>query len=220
MTAPDPTPDPTADPTAGLRADARRNRERLLAAARDLIAEHGPEVSLDDVARRAGVGVGTVYRRFPHRDALVQAIALDDLRRLVDAAEAAEAEEPDGWGALCRFTRTTTADLLLAYRLSAWFASAWNALRTTPENVRLRRSLMQALDRMWSRAQAEGAVRPDLTSGDFALLLARVLRPLPNLPEGVDDPGRSLAIVLDGLRTSAPTPLPGRGPTADDLDVP
>ncbi|SEF93334.1 DNA-binding transcriptional regulator, AcrR family [Nonomuraea solani] len=203
--------------TGGLRADARRNREKLVEAARDLIAEHGTEVSLDDVARRAGVGVGTVYRRFPHRQALVQAVALDDLRRVVDTASTAEAEEPDGWGALGRFVRAAGDDLPLASRLSAWFAPAWDAPRTDPENLRLRRSLLRALDRMVARAQAEGAVRADLTGGDLALLLARVLRPLPGLPDGMDDTDRHLALVLDGLRPGAP--LPGRGPSFEDLDV-
>ncbi|RBQ20747.1 hypothetical protein DP939_06615 [Spongiactinospora rosea] len=94
---------------------------------------------------------------------------------------------------------------------------AWDALRPDPDNVRLRRSLVAAIDRMWARALTEGAVRPDLTSGDFMLLLARVLRPLPGVPSGVDDPERSLAIALDGLRPGLTTPLPGRGPAADVL---
>jgi AcrR family transcriptional regulator len=75
-----------------MRADARRNRERLLAAATEAFAEHGADASLDDIARRAGTGIATLYRRFPDREALMRAVVLDALRRTADAARrAAEA---------------------------------------------------------------------------------------------------------------------------------
>ncbi|GAA1759500.1 TetR/AcrR family transcriptional regulator [Streptomonospora arabica] len=203
----------------GLRADARRNREKLVATARTVIAERGTAFSLDEVARRAGVGVGTVYRRFSDREALVQAVALEDFRRVAASARAAEAEEGTGWDALRRFVGEAGSDLLLAGRLSAWFVAAWDSLRADPENLRLRRSLMEVLDRMVSRAQQEGAVRRDVTGGDVALLLARVLRPLPGLSEGLDDPERHLAVVLNGLRPvpAADSPLPGRPPASGEL---
>src|SRR3954468_9163530 len=81
-----------------LRADARRNRERVLIAARAAFAEHGREAQMDDVARRAGVGVGTVYRHFPTKEALVNALALDLFERLVQHAREALAIE-DPWEA-------------------------------------------------------------------------------------------------------------------------
>ena len=93
-------------PTASrvrLRADAHRNRERLLAAARDLFVEDGPDAPLDDVARRAGVGVATLYRRFPNRQALMRAVALDVLGHVVGEAHSALAEEPDGFATLARY---------------------------------------------------------------------------------------------------------------------
>src|SRR6201991_4974801 len=84
--------------TKPLRADARRNRERVLTAARAAFAEHGREAQMDDVARRAGVGVGTVYRHFPTKEALVNALALDLFEKLVQGAREALAIE-DPWEA-------------------------------------------------------------------------------------------------------------------------
>src|SRR4051812_4544447 len=81
-----------------LRADARRNRERVLEAARAVFAEHGRDAQMDDVARRAGVGVGTVYRHFPTKEALVAALALDLFERALEASRAA-LEIDDPWEA-------------------------------------------------------------------------------------------------------------------------
>src|SRR5207244_4482440 len=80
---------------AGLRADARRNREQLLAAARDVFVEHGADAPLDEVARRAGVGIATLYRRFPDRESLMRGLALDILGRAAHEARPALADEPD-----------------------------------------------------------------------------------------------------------------------------
>src|SRR5207244_6832248 len=88
---------------AGLRADARRNREQLLAAARDVFVEQGADAPLDEIARRAGVGIATLYRRFPDRAALLRAVALDVLARAAHEAGTAEAEEGDPFGALARY---------------------------------------------------------------------------------------------------------------------
>src|SRR5919199_1988766 len=87
----------------GLRADARRNRAQVLAAARDVFVEQGPDAPLDEVARRAGVGIATLYRRFPDRAALQRAVALDVLAQAADAARQAEAEEADAVCALGRY---------------------------------------------------------------------------------------------------------------------
>src|SRR4051794_12277532 len=83
-----------------LRADARRNRQQLLAAARDVFVEHGPDAPLDEVARRAGVGIATLYRRFPDRATLQRAVALDVLARAAEVARRADADETDAWSAL------------------------------------------------------------------------------------------------------------------------
>ncbi|HEX2033901.1 MAG TPA: helix-turn-helix domain-containing protein [Chloroflexota bacterium] len=86
-----------------LRADARRNRDRLLLAARDVFVERGTGAPLDEIARRAGVGIGTLYRRFPARQALLRAVALDVWRQVADEARRALAEEPDAFKALTRY---------------------------------------------------------------------------------------------------------------------
>src|SRR5438270_11489584 len=90
-----------------LRADAARNRAHVLAAARDVFVEHGADAPLADIARRAGVGIATLYRRFPDRAALLRAVALDVLARAGDEARAAEAEESDPLAALARYMHRT-----------------------------------------------------------------------------------------------------------------
>src|SRR6266851_2947915 len=87
----------------GLRADARRNRAHVLAAARDVFVEHGADAPLDEVAHRAGVGIATLYRRFPDRATLLRAVALDVLARTAAEACAAETEEADPFDALGRY---------------------------------------------------------------------------------------------------------------------
>src|SRR5437588_440934 len=86
-----------------LRADARRNREQLLAAARDVFVEQGPGAPLDEIARRAGVGIATLYRRFPDRESLMRAVVLDVLGQVGHQARLAQAEEPDALAALVRY---------------------------------------------------------------------------------------------------------------------
>src|SRR5436305_11981059 len=93
----------SAGPAARLRVDARRNRERILAAAREVFAEHGPDAALEEVARRAAVGIGTLYRRFPDRAALIRQVVLDVLTRAAEEAATARAEEPDAFAALARY---------------------------------------------------------------------------------------------------------------------
>lgn len=197
-----------------MRADARLNRERIVAAARELIAEHGPDTATEEVARRAQVGVGTVYRHFPDRAALVRALALDSFQRVVDLARTTEDEEPTAWAALSRFVLDAADELRLATWLSIWFASTWADLRADPENRRLRHLLMTILDRVVRRAQHEGALREDVDVNDVALLLAALLRPIPGIPpaETQRSVRRYLVLALDGLRADGPaSPLPEQG---------
>src|SRR4051812_21699365 len=100
-----------------LRADARRNRDQIITTARSVFAERGYDVPMDEIARAAGVGVGTLYRRFPDRDALVRAVATDSLTRIVGEARAAEAEEPTAWQALVRFL-TRSAELQVSVQIT------------------------------------------------------------------------------------------------------
>src|SRR6187200_1238757 len=139
-----------------LRADARRNRERVLTAARLVFAEHGREAQMDDVARRAGVGVGTVYRHFPTKEALVNALALDLFEGLVRGArEALEIEDP--WEA---FTQALWAGASLLSSDRAFTEIAAEAdMPITPE---LQAEVNEVFAQLVGRAQASGDLRTDL----------------------------------------------------------
>lgn len=202
-----------------MRSDGRHNRDRIVAAARELIAEQGPDVVTEQVARRAAVGIATVYRHFPDRPSLVRGVALDCFERVVEIARAAEDEEGDAWHALSRFIHQAAVELRLATWISIWFASAWTDLRNDPQNQRLRRVLMSILDRLVRTAQDDGALRPDVGAVDLAMMLALLLRPIPGLPAELAQQSveRHLALMIDGLRPGAETRLPGRGSTLADL---
>lgn len=207
-------------PGRRLRADARHNREQIIEAARAVIAERGAEVPMEEVARRAGVGIATLYRRFSDREALVRGVALDGLDRVVAIARDAEDEEPDAWRALSRFIRRAAAELRLATWLSIWFSSSWEQLPADPGEARLRQALLKILDRLVRRAQADGDLRHDVDAGDLTLMMALLLRPLPGLrveltQRSVD---RYLALALDGLRASPDNQrLPGSEISLADL---
>ncbi|MCP3802933.1 TetR/AcrR family transcriptional regulator [Allokutzneria sp. A3M-2-11 16] len=185
-----------------LRADARRKREQIIDAARALIAERGAAVRMDDVARAAGVGSGTLYRRFPDREELIRGVALDSFARVVERARTAEDEEPDAWRGLTRFLREAAADLRLASWMSIWFAETWARLRVDEDNQRMRASLLKILDRLVRGAQHDGALRADITVEDLTMMLALLLRPIPDLPTPLtpQDVERYLGFMIDGLR--------------------
>jgi AcrR family transcriptional regulator len=204
-----------------LRADALRNRERLLAAARDLFVEQGPDAPLEEVARRAGVGIATLYRRFPDRGALMREVALDVLTRVTREARAALAEEPDAFRALGRYLhraldlRIAAVMPVLADRLT---------IEGDEELRRARDELAGLYGAMVGEAQRRGLLRADVGFGDIGLLVIRLARPVPGLlPRPMDDTlaHRHLDLLLDGLRASsragAEAPLPGRALTLEDL---
>jgi AcrR family transcriptional regulator len=207
----------TAAAPRRLRADAVRNRERLLAAAREVIVERGPEAPLEDIARRAGVGIATLYRRFPDRPTLLHEVALDLLGRSASEAASALAAEPDAFAALARYLHRA-----LDLGISAVMPALVGELRIDEELQAARRASAEAVEAIVAAARAEGSLRGDVASGDVGVLLVRLSRPLPGpFPPEVN---RSLAhrhldLVLDGLRSrSAPeAPLAGPAMTLDDL---
>jgi AcrR family transcriptional regulator len=213
-----------ADPTSPLpprrmRADALRNRERLLDAARDAVIEHGSNAPLDDIARRAGVGIGTLYRRFPDRPALLRQVALDLLIRSAHEGNAALAEEPDAFAALARYMHRAL-DLRIAAAMPALVGQL--QMHRDQELIAARRASVEPLDKIISGAHAEGSLRPEVASGDIGLLLVRLTRPLPGpIPPEVNDrmAHRHLDLVLSGMRSSNPSraPLPGPAMTFSDL---
>lgn len=207
----------TADAEVRLRADARRNRDQIIAAAKVMFAEEGPEVPMEEIARRAGVGVGTLYRRFPDRDALIKAVAQDNFAQVLTEAEAAESEEPTAWEALVRLLSRSRA-LRLSVQLALLSPQAWATIRDDPQTQRFRDEIMAVLDRIVAGAQQEGELRPDVGSGDVAVLVSLLLKRVPAPQDSADVvTDRVLALMLDGLRARPGTPLPGRRLTAEDL---
>lgn len=202
------------------RADGRRNREALLAVAAELIAEQGPEVPLDEIARAAGVGNATLYRHFPYRRALLHAIAVQVIGRTAAAAERALAEEPDSYQALARYLREAVR-VRVGWVMPA-IAAALDC--DDAEIAGLRARSVAAITTLIGNAQRDGAIHPDVTFGDVSLLLIRLARPLPpGRDRAVQDASaqRHLVIMLAGLRTGGGAgPLPGTGLTLADLRGP
>jgi AcrR family transcriptional regulator len=205
----------------GLRADARRNRERILVAARDVFVEQGPDAPLDEIAARAGVGIATLYRRFPDRGALTRAVVLDVLGRVEAEARLALAEEADAFGALARYMHRA-----IDLRVSAVVPALLGRVSLEDEAiVSVRERSAALIEEMIDRAQTAGALRPDVAFADVALLLIRLSRPLPGpIAPPLNDAlaHRHLDLVLDGLRTARADPvqsLPGPMMTLRDLQA-
>jgi AcrR family transcriptional regulator len=186
------------------RSDARRNRARLVAAARDLFAEKGVDVPVEEITQRAGVGMGTLYRHFPRKDALVDAVLEDSFAELLAlAAQAARAE--DAWNGFTGF-------LERALELRAQNRGVRDLVASPEHGARhaeLRRQIRPLLRRMIERAQEEGSLRPDFTIEDLSSVFWSVARVI-EMTEGAPRTSwrRFLGFLLDGLRASAATPLP------------
>jgi AcrR family transcriptional regulator len=198
-----------------LRRDAQRNRDRIIAATRAAFQERGLEIGVDEIARRAGVGMGTLYRHFPTKDALIDAIVDARFAELTDAAERA-LEAPDAWAGFEGF-------LVAAVELQAadrGFKDALAARGRDEPRVKVgRRRLHEAVDRLVARGRDEGALRADLAAEDVIVLLwatARVVERTADTAPG--QVRRFLAMHLDGLRAAAASaPLPPPALTARQL---
>src|ERR687897_2648177 len=152
-------PEPVIAP---LRADAERNRQRLLAAAKDLFATRGLDVTLDDVARHAGVGTGTAYRRFPNKDALIDALMVDRIGEIAEIAREC-LEEPDPWvGLTSYFDRALALQAADRGLKEVLFSSG----RGRERSVQARRQIAPVVTQMVKRAVEAGAVRSDFSTSD------------------------------------------------------
>ncbi|MFI0420048.1 TetR/AcrR family transcriptional regulator [Spongiactinospora sp. 9N601] len=204
-----------AGTTPRLRADARRNRDLIVTAAQRLFLEQGIDVPLDEVARRAGVGIGTLYRRFPDRDALLRAVAEDTLRRLADLVETARREEPDAWHALCRFLRSC-AELRLGELAARLDPRLQREMRTGQDLDEIRQRVIAAVLELTARAQADGTLRADAGPLDIAMVMTLHVYAPANV-SGDQAVRRMVEIMLDGLRAGGGTALPGAPSTDADL---
>ncbi len=180
-----------------LRRDAERNRQRILAAAREVFAERGLTATLDDVAQHAGLGVGTVYRRFTDKGRLVEALFEDRIDELVALADAAMTER-DSWAGFVGFLERSCALLAADHGLRDV------VLGKTTEGARIsqaRERLAPAVRQLLHRAQEDGYVRPDLRQVDVPiidLMIGSVVDYTNSLqPEAWR---RYLALIIDGLR--------------------
>ena len=194
-----------------LRADAARNRMRILAAASDVFAERGLDASTAEIARRAGVGEATLFRRFPTKDDLVVAILAEHMDGVIAAAEAC-LEEPDPWRSIERFFEAMV-------EMQVGDRGALDAVKdecmTSPALMGRRKRVMELMSRILRRGQEAGVVRDDLTAPDLGLLTAAA-----SSVGGLAFPGlrpdlwrRYLGVILDGMRPEGATRLrPGPPP--------
>jgi AcrR family transcriptional regulator len=188
-----------------LRADARRNRERVLAAAREVFAEQGREAQMDDVARRAEVGVGTVYRHFPTKEALIDAIGAEAFERLLDVASKQVAREDDAWDALAT-ALWAGAEIMAADRAVSQLMTESPSINV---DIEMQRRLNEMFEILLDRARRAGTLRPDVVLDDIPMLMCGVGMATMK-PHCVSDAWRRhLAIIIDGLRAAnASGPLP------------
>ena len=190
-----------------LRRDARENRDRILEAARACFATHGVDASVEEIAQRAGVGMGTLYRRFPTKHALVEAVLEESLDAFVSAAEDGLAD-PDPWRGFAGFVERAL-ELHVENRVVREVLAGTEHGRAR-EAARTR--LRPLVRRLIHRAQAAGSLRPDFTPEDMALVFLPAGRVLEAAQDVAPDLWRRfLGLLLDGLRAEAATPLP-RGP--------
>ena len=197
---------------SGRRAEAARNDERILEAARAVFVEN-PASPISEVARRAGVGISAVYRRFDSKEDLLRRLCSDGLDSFIAAVEAALDDDRDAWIVFSAFMRRLVdADMhSLTLRLAGTFPST--------EELYLKASRGHELHvELFERIRAAGAIRRDLEVDDIPILLEQIgavrlgderrTRALRH---------RYLTLILDGLRPGSTTPLPEPGPTGDEM---
>ncbi|MFH8403504.1 TetR/AcrR family transcriptional regulator [Streptomyces sp. NPDC018019] len=198
-----------------LRADALRNRERIIGAAREAMVEFGAEIPLDEIARRAGVGNATLYRHFPDRLDLIHHVTLSVMHRTADKAAAALTEEPDAFQALRRFVFAAVEE-----RIGALCPLLSDGVdKDHPDLLAARERLEGAVEALMGAARDSGQLRTDIAVGDLMVALTQLTRPLPG--SGCTDFDRfvyrHLLLFLDGLRAPARSELPGCAATLEDL---
>ncbi|MEV7283615.1 helix-turn-helix domain-containing protein [Streptomyces sp. NPDC093252] len=192
----------------GLRADAERNRQRLLSAARAVFAEHGIDAPMATVARRAEVGVATLYRRFPTRDDLVWAAFAEQLESCARALTGALAD-PDPWRGLQRLFETVCALQRESRGFPAAFAAALPA--ASRAHARIQEETERDLLALVRRAQAAGALRADFHPSDLTVALVAHCGLVTALPGDAAASRRLVAYLLQSFRAEAarePLPAP------------
>ncbi|MEV1049120.1 helix-turn-helix domain-containing protein [Streptomyces sp. NPDC049916] len=196
----------------GLRADARRNRERVLAAARAVFADHGIDAPMATVARRAGVGVATLYRHFPTREALVRGAFAQQMETCAQAlADALEAADP--WEGFRELIVTVCALQQQERGFPAAFVAAFP--ESTSEHARSRQQAERDFATLVRRAQAAGGLRADFHPSDLAVVMLAHCGLATALPDDDAASRRLVAYLLQSFRAApANGPLPPPAPLA------
>jgi AcrR family transcriptional regulator len=178
-----------------LRADARRNRERIMAAGRELFAREGPQVQMDEIAAHAGVGIGTVYRHFPTKEALLTAMVRDRFQEFAEIAVAAE-DIADPLEALENVIRTSaeTVEGDSGFQLAMMGSNEleWEGIEEQ------KAALAEVVTRIIARAAAAGVVRDDFTFDDFAMMMCGITSTMYFKP-GSANWRRHLELFLEGV---------------------
>jgi AcrR family transcriptional regulator len=197
------------------RVDATRNRERIIAAAREAFVEHGPAVPLDAIAHRAGVGNATLYRHFSDRHELIHVVASYSLARITEQAEAALEEETDAFEALRRFVHRAADE-----RVGALCSLLFEGFdKNDPHVVDARLRLEAAVTRLMDNARESGELRPDVGLGDLMVAITQLTRPVAGTACSQVERfmHRHLQLFLDGLRAPARSELSGTAVTFEDF---
>ncbi|WP_326596112.1 TetR/AcrR family transcriptional regulator [Streptomyces sp. NBC_01803] len=200
-------------PPRGRQREAGRNDERLLRAARQVFADFGWDAPVSLIARRAGIGMGSLYRRYGSKEDLVRRIQLVAMARLTEVAEEAGARV-DPWEAFVEFMRRA----LRPDNDGGMLSIVGGRLAATPEIDAAAERLRVAVDALVQRAQAAGALREDVGAGDVMLSLDHLNARLPAPTERVEQLHRRYVdLLLDGLRAPAARPLSGPAPSWTEL---
>ncbi|NEW44246.1 TetR family transcriptional regulator [Nocardia cyriacigeorgica] len=185
-------------PTRRLRADAARNQQRIVEAARQLFADHGLEITLDDVAERAGVGVGTVYRRFANKKELISEVFQQHLDEFAETAEECVGR-PDPWQGLVQFFEYACRHMATNRGFSEVMLEFEDDLE---QFARVRDRIKPTVARIIDRAREAGALQPDVVASDFFAMI-HMVDGLAEFARPVNDQvwRRYMALVLNGVRT-------------------
>lgn len=196
--------------TRGRQAEAARNDLALLRAAHEVFTTQGFDAPVSAIAKQAGVGMGSLYRRYRTKEELLQRLCLIAMERSLEAAEAGLAQA-DPWEGLALYVRTCVANR------SGALAPVAGTIEVTGEMWRVARKCDEVAGRIVARAHEAGALRSDVSTLDISLLMEQFSRPAPGPPseEHEQVKRRLLAIALDGLRAPGATELPSEPPSAE-----
>jgi AcrR family transcriptional regulator len=202
---------PGAPSIRNRQARALQNDKRLLEAAREVFIEQGAAAPTAEIARRAGVGIAALFRRYPTKEELIRQMSIAGMNQMISAASAALAD-PDAWHGFAKFMRTCVehgSGMLL--RLAGTF-------RASDEQLAIAGQLHTAITAMVRRARAEGSLRADITPSDVYLLLADIRAEHPTDPTRTPRlRQRHLALLLAGMRAGSGERLPGPPVAWSDL---